>query len=149
MPITISKEVKNNPVLRWNLDDSVFFAAGACHILAYAFLQMFPGSGFKPLWIKPVNKKGNHIIVSNGKLVFDYRGYTDSSTYYDYLVKDWTSLYPNWSFELVEIPADVLISEEKSKEFNGLWLREPDQFLHNALPRAYNFLKTFDHNKVQ
>jgi hypothetical protein len=35
----IDKSVKTDPVRRWNLPDRVFFAAGACHILAYAFIE--------------------------------------------------------------------------------------------------------------
>jgi hypothetical protein len=38
------------------------------------------------------------------------------------------------------LPADVLISEQRSRQIEGRWLREPKQFLHDALPRARNFL---------
>jgi hypothetical protein len=44
---------------------------------------------------------------------------------------------------LVDLPKDVLISEAKSRQFEGLWLREPKQFLHDALPRADRFLNRF------
>jgi hypothetical protein len=37
----------------------------------------------------------------------------------------------------------VLISEAKSRTYDGLWLRQPDQFLYDALPRAYRFLDRF------
>jgi len=30
---------KSNQAMRWALPDRVFFACGACHILAYAFLN--------------------------------------------------------------------------------------------------------------
>ena len=33
--------VKQDPVRRWNLTDRVFFACGACHILAYAFMKTY------------------------------------------------------------------------------------------------------------
>lgn len=49
---------KQDPARRWSLPDRVFFACGACHILAYAFLKAYPRSGFAPLWIKP--SKGGH-----------------------------------------------------------------------------------------
>jgi hypothetical protein len=44
----------------------------------------------------------------------------------------------------VPLPRDVLVSEVKSRAVDGLWLREPGQFLHDALPRARHFLDRFD-----
>jgi hypothetical protein len=146
MPILVSKEIKNNPEKRWALDDKTFFAAGACHILAYAFLEIFNEKNFKAIWIKPINSRGNHIIVSNEKVVFDYQGYANHHNYFENLKKDWSGLYPEWDFTLVYLPKDVLISEEKSKKYNGLWLREPNDFLFDALPRALNYLNTFNHS---
>jgi hypothetical protein len=43
----------------------------------------------------------------------------------------------------VDLPADVLVSEQGSRQIEGLWLREPKQFLHDALPRARKFLESF------
>jgi hypothetical protein len=37
----------------------------------------------------------------------------------------------------------VLISEARPRRYDGLWLREPQQFLHDALPRAERFLDRF------
>ena len=51
--------------------------------------------------------------------------------------------FPGWSATLIDLPADVLVSEAKSREIEGLWLREPQQFLHDALPRARAFLDRF------
>ena len=44
---------KRDPVLRWNLPDRIFFACGACHILAHAFLEKYGDPAFKALWIRP------------------------------------------------------------------------------------------------
>src|SRR5262249_16909344 len=74
-----TKGGKRDPVKRWGLPDRVFFACGACHILAYAFLKTYPGSGFAPLWIRPIEGyTGNHIVVVRGQLAFDYHGYCPS-----------------------------------------------------------------------
>jgi hypothetical protein len=51
--------------------------------------------------------------------------------------------FPGWAATLVDLPADVLVSEQASRQIEGLWLREPKQFLHDALPRARNFLERF------
>jgi hypothetical protein len=70
--------IKQNPEKRWALPDRVFFACGACHILAYAFLQHFPDRGFRALWIKPApGFTGNHIVVtSDDGAAFDYHGFS-------------------------------------------------------------------------
>ena len=36
---------KSDAVMRWALPDRVFFACGACHILAYAFLRRWGQAG--------------------------------------------------------------------------------------------------------
>ncbi|MCA3613287.1 MAG: hypothetical protein IOC52_01850 [Methylobacterium sp.] len=51
---------KHDQTIRWNLPDRVFFAAGACPILAYAFLERFPRSGARPFWIKPLDGSPIH-----------------------------------------------------------------------------------------
>lgn len=67
---------KEDPVRRWNLADRVFFACGACHILAYAFLERFPSAGFRPIRVRPRSGfTGNHVFVANGDRAFDYHGY--------------------------------------------------------------------------
>jgi hypothetical protein len=134
---------KRNPVKRWNLPDRVFFACGACHILAYAFLRTYPQSGFRPIWIRPApGFTGNHIVVARGDLAFDYHGYSSWSALQTHMEKRAHQFWPGWRADLVPIPEDVLISEPKSRTV-GLWLMEPGQFLFDALPRAERFLKRF------
>ena len=40
-----TKGAKRDPIKRWALPERAFFACGACHILAYAFLRAYPESG--------------------------------------------------------------------------------------------------------
>ena len=45
----------------------VFFADGACHILAHMFFSLDPKDGFDLIYTKPVNKQlGKHTYESNG-----------------------------------------------------------------------------------
>jgi hypothetical protein len=131
--------------MRWALPDRVFFACGACHILAYAFLERHKTLGpVKAIWIKPASGySGNHVFVCGGAWVFDYHGYSRRKAFLDHTVKRAGQLWPGWSCELVELSKDVLISEKLSRRYHGLWLREPRQFLHDALPRARRFLDRF------
>ena len=135
---------KEDPVRRWALPERVFFACGACHILAYAFLQAYPSAGFAALWIKPVEGfTGNHIVVVRNDLAFDYHGYSSWRRLLWHFNAKANRWWPGWSAHLIGLPTDVLISEPKSREYDGLWLREPRQFLHDALPRAERFLRRF------
>lgn len=136
--------IKQDPQRRWSLPDRVFFASGACHVLAYAFLRRYPAAGFHAVWMKPATGfTGNHIVVVRDNSAFDYHGYSN----WDQLIQH-TSAKANrwwlgWNATIVPLPVDVLVSEKKSREYDGLWLREPKQFLHDALPRAERFLDGF------
>jgi len=136
---------KSNPEKRWTLPDRVFFASGACHILVYAFLERFPDAGFRPLWIRPTaGFTGNHIVaVNNAGRAFDYHGMAPFDRLYAHIHAKANRWWPGWTASLVELPKDALVSESKSRTYEGLWLREPKQFLHNALPRAERFLERF------
>ena len=140
----ISTEKKGDPVRRWLLPERVFFAAGACHILAFAFLERYPDHGYRPVWIKPKSgHTGNHIVVARGDEAFDYHGHCRLSALLQHMKRKAALWWPGWDCELLELSGDVLVNEAKSRLYPDLWLREPAQFLHNALPRAHAFLNRF------
>ena len=140
--------IKDDPVRRWNLPDRVFFACGACHILAHAFLDRFPSAGFGPIWIRPRTElTGNHIFVTNGELAFDYHGYARHGRLVDHYTKRARRLFPGWEADLVPVTVS-LVSRENAKTID-LDIREPRQFLHDALPRAHLYLDRFDHRAIK
>jgi hypothetical protein len=51
--------------------------------------------------------------------------------------------WPGWDADLIRLPEEVLVSEPKSRTYEGLWLREPRQFLFDAMPRAQRYLWRF------
>ena len=135
---------KDDPEQRWALPDRIFFACGACHILAHAFLERYGSTDLKAVWIKPNQGFfGNHIFVDGGEWVFDYHGYCDRKRLLDHTFKVARRWWTGWGASLVELPPDVLVSEAKSRSYAGLWLREPGQFLHDASPRAHAYLARF------
>lgn len=136
--------VTEDPVRRWHRPDRHFFANGACQVLAFAFLERYPNLGFHARWIKPAaGFTGNHIYVTDGTNAFDYHGLTTEARLLAFGFARARRFFPGWDATLVDLPADVLVSEQRSRQIEGLWLREPKQFLHNALPRARNFLDKF------
>jgi hypothetical protein len=63
--------------LAWNRSDQEFFAAGACHILAWTFLETYPDAGFELVDLRKVSEKdGFHVVASNGRMAFDHAGWT-------------------------------------------------------------------------
>ena len=136
---------KQDPVKRWALPERVFFACGACHILAHAFLERHGTARHDVFWIKPaIGYWGNHIVVATPDWVFDFHGYSRRDAFFSHVWKRSRQLWPGWDATLVPLPRDVLISAMRSRAFDSrLWLREPTQFLHDALPRARNYLDRF------
>lgn len=134
--------------MRWALPDRTFFACGACHILAYAFLEKYGTQNTQALWLKPAaGFTGNHIvidIVAGGtNCIFDYHGYSRRELFLTHTFRKVRQWWPGWHATLVALPRDVLISEEESRTYDGLWLQEPGQFLYDALPRARAYLNRF------
>lgn len=135
---------KRNPAMRWTLPDRVFFACGACHILAHAFLQRHGRDIDQVLWIRPAQgHTGNHIVIARGQTVFDYHGYSDRGRFLAHTWRRARHFWPGWDAELIALPRAALVSEKLSRTFPGLWLREPGQFLHDPIPRAQRFLDRF------
>lgn len=135
---------KRDQVKRWSLPDRIFFACGACHILAHAFLERHGAAGCEISWIKPApDHVGNHIFVSRDGWVFDYHGYSDRERFLAHEWKTARRLWPGWNASLMPLSAEVLLSESESRRIDGLWLREPGQFLHDPVPRARRFLDRF------
>lgn len=129
---------------RWALPDRVFFACGACHILAYAFLERHGPADMKALWIKPAaGHTGNHIFVEDGATVFDFHGYSGRARFLDHHWRRARFHHPGWDATLVELPPEILVAGPASRAINGLWLRGPDQYFADALPRARAFLDRF------
>lgn len=145
----VSDRVKNDPAQRWALPDRIFFACGACHVLAYAFLKAAAGAGFSAMWIKPATGFiGNHIIAVCDDVAFDYHGYSSRTRLLRHAHDKANRWWPGWRASVVPIPTHILICESESREFGRLhggklWLREPQDFLHDALPRAKAFVARY------
>lgn len=139
----ITKVERGDLVRRWALPDRIFFACGGCQVLAYAALQTFPG--FKAVWIRPHQGYiANHIVAVSGDTALDYHGVSRWPVLLAHTRNKARRWWPGWDADLIELPPDVLISEARSRTYDGLWLRQPDQFLHDAMPRAYRYLDRLD-----
>jgi hypothetical protein len=86
---------------------------------------------------------GHHIYVTDGINAFDYHGLTTERRLLAFAFDRGARFFPGWNATVRDLPTEVLVSEQRSKQIEGLWLREPKQFLHDALPRAQGFLDRF------
>lgn len=137
-------DAKRDPIRQWALPDRVFFAAGACHLLAFAFLELYPDSGFEPRWIRPARgHTGNHIVLIRHTTVFDYHGYSEWSRYWAHTIRRANQWWPGWSADVVPVRMEALVSRHHAREHAGLWMKEPQEYLADPLPRARGYLQKF------
>ena len=122
----------------------MFFAAGACHILAYAFLEAYSELGFQPVWIRPAHgHTGNHIVVVRGEVVFDYHGYSNWTAYWAHTKRRANQWWDGWDADVVAISREALVSNADARPYEGLCMKEPRHYLLDPLPRARRFLQRF------
>ncbi len=140
----LDPEVKQDHARFWALSDRLFFGNGACHILAGIYLDRFPESNYRAIWIKPCKPfRGNHIFVTNGELAFDHRGYSGYDRLIEHHDKGWSSHYEGWRADLMPINFSLL----DTVQLNTRNMRGPDQYAGNVLARAERFLDCIDHEK--
>ena len=136
-----SNKAKTDPVLSWQRPDWPFFSSGACHVLAAAFLELHPREGYHTLVIRPEpGFRGGHIVVSNGKMVFDYHGYSLESVFLRHYTAKIRRLMPGWRGAILRSD-DVPVSAEFCAQNK---LRKPDQFLHDPFPRALAYVRRME-----
>lgn len=139
----VDRAVKTNLARFWSLPDRVFFACGACQVLGYAAFERHGALGFRPKWLRPAaGFRGNHIILTDGERAFDYHGWTRLERLLAHAQRKAERWWPGWRYDFLDFSPEALICETASKAA-GLHLRQPDQFLHDALPRARGFVDRY------
>ena len=97
-------EESRDVFLSWQREDMVFFAAGACHILAHMFLLLNPNEDFDLIYTKPVNKQpGNHMYESGGTWAFDFNRWSLERGLLKVNETFAKDRYPNWNYERIVI----------------------------------------------
>lgn len=135
-----TKEEKTNQLVSWSRSDKVFFAAGACHILAFTFRSLHADRNLKIIFMKPKSKfgaVGTHVYVLDGDWAFDFNGWTKEAELLKITKKAYQAKYPEWDFEKVEITSDL---EAFCKQYNH---RTPAHFAYLPWERTYKYIKLF------
>jgi hypothetical protein len=130
-------EEKADQELSWSRPDEEFFASGACHVLAAAFLETHPHAGFEAWSLSPkTGHRGGHIVVVRDDLVFDWTGYGRRDAFLADYFEAMRRLFPDWDATLERVHEHPL-----DREFCvRTGARHPTQFLHDPLPRALAFV---------
>jgi hypothetical protein len=135
-----SPEEKADLNLSWSRPDEEFFASGACHVLAAAFLTTYPSAGFSAWSLRPmIGARGSHVVALRGALVFDWAGYSYREVFVTEHVQAMRVYIPGWDAELLPMAMDP-IGWEFCNTTNS---RHPSQFPHDPLPRALEFVRRF------
>ncbi len=92
--------------MRWALPDRVFFACGACHILAHAFLERYGTASHKALWFKPASGFiGSQIVLAGEGWILDYRGYAARQLYLAHTFKRTAQRWSDWTATMHDLPS--------------------------------------------
>jgi hypothetical protein len=127
-----------DPVLSWNRPDKAFFAAGACHILAWTFVRANPKSEFSLRGLREIRQSHvSHVYVSDGNWAFDHDGW-------------------NLEAELLAVTRSEAQRREDGARIESIGLHDnlvnfcmehhhrlPSNFAYDPWPRATQYLSTF------
>ncbi|MDX2005599.1 MAG: hypothetical protein SFU83_10015 [Meiothermus sp.] len=141
LPITALRrtpEEKRDINLSWARPDVHFFSAGACHILAFAFLEAYPVAGFRPRFIRPQpGFGGSHVYVTDDQTAFDAQGYILQAELLELHRAAMDAAEPGWH-------ADLLDVDEPLAQFCAANNhRPPWDFPLGVWERAKRYLETF------
>ncbi len=138
--------IKQDPFLQWSLPDRIFYGHGACHLLAGVFLERFPETDWSAVWVKPSNGfRGNHVFATNGRIAFDYHGYSLHERLIRHHETAYASRYTGWTADVICIEFSLL----DTNELNSRNMRGPDQYLGDVIERTHRYLDRIDHDRQQ
>lgn len=133
-PFRRTPEERKDQRLSWIRSDERFFASGACHILAFAFMETYPDTGYEIFALRSVGGENPwHVYVSNGSMAFDFAGFTP--------VDELLAVSREQSggeVESIDITDDLTTFCENNKHYR------PEQFWADPRPRALAYLARFE-----
>jgi hypothetical protein len=123
----------------WARPDEEFFASGACHVLAAAFLEAREHAGFHAIMIQPAaGFRGVHVVIANDDTIFDCRGWNPRDSFLQYYAEAMSGLSPGWSYTLASVTDPIGWEFCRTHRH-----RHPSQFKQDPMPRARAFLARF------
>ena len=129
---------RRDQFVAWARDDVAFFAAGACHILAYAFADLHCDEGFVPLLIRPYSgSRGVHMCATDGTWAFDFNGWTLEEELLRVNAESYMAAHPGWGYERIVINQSLETFCATHRH------RLPGDFAHSPWDRALKYIERF------
>jgi hypothetical protein len=125
---------RGDQVVSWAREDQAFFAACACHILAFAFTRIHPEADFSIVALRKVGEPhAFHVYVSNGTWAFDHAGWAREA---ELLSVTATAEFPA-QLEKLRVDGDLrtFCVDQDS--------RPPHLYAHAPWQRAYDYIASF------
>lgn len=124
-------------LLSWQRDDVAFFAAGACHILAYTFREKYPDLGYQIIYIRPKSpfSSWNHVYIISGEYAFDFWWWNTEEEILSIFSWDYRNKYPWWDYDriILDIPLEQFCDENNH--------RKPQDFYGDVISRAQKYIQ--------
>ena len=123
----------------WDRPDRAFFAAGACHVLAFRFIKRHQNEGYHVVYLRPLNGAfGSHVYVTDGIWAFDFNGWTPEVTLLEHSRRACREIEPDWNFRRVVVEQSL---DEFCLACNH---RPPGGYAFDPRGRADAYLDLFD-----
>lgn len=117
--------------LSWDRPDQAFFAAGACHVLAFEFVALNPSFRIAALK-KEGDEHPSHVIATDGTWAFDHDGWTLEA---EILAGTAASAPGPWALLPVTTDFDSFCAENRHR---------PIRYFHqDPRPRARTYIDRF------
>ncbi len=125
-----------SPELSWARSDRAFFAAGACHILAFCASRRWPSRLLEMVYLRPAEGHGgHHVWASNGEIAFDFNGWCVEAELIRVNQEACRAEAASWRCSLELIPcAGVEVA------FRSRRLRVPSEFPGDVIARAEAYI---------
>jgi hypothetical protein len=131
-------EERADQATSWARPDHAFFAAGACHVLAWSFLDAYPDAGFLAVGLRVVgHPNASHVYVSDGTWAFDHNGWTYEAELLAVTRADYATHQPGAVLERLALGFDLAAFCAAHNS------RLPAQYAHDPRPRARSYLARF------
>ncbi len=121
--------------------DRPFFAAGGCHVLTQAFLDVAGKDDWQALIIVPhPGFRGTHVFAANDRYAFDYHGFTEIGRFRDHYFEKMNRWFTGWSADIIVLDISTT-SEEFCATFGH---RMSNKFYEDPGPRARAYVQRFE-----
>jgi hypothetical protein len=126
----------DDQALSWARADRSFFAAGACHVLAWTLLEARPGSGLRAVGLRRAGETDPfHVVVDDGTMAFDYAGWTARAELLAVIGEAVGAECPGTAVEELTLPSELEVFCTRHRH------RLPEQFAGDVRARARAYLR--------